>query len=76
MSITTVRLQAEVEQHLEAIAGRLHRCQTLFEIWFSANTSFDIHFMPVPSLFSGYGMALKVNDSNVTRRGTGVSISR
>lgn len=25
MSVTTVRLQAEVEQHLEAIAGRLHR---------------------------------------------------
>lgn len=25
MSVTTVRLQAEIEQHLEAIAGRLHR---------------------------------------------------
>ncbi len=25
MSVTTVRLQAEVEQQLEAIAGRLHR---------------------------------------------------
>lgn len=25
MSVTTVRLQAEVEQHLEAIASRLHR---------------------------------------------------
>ncbi|MEP0000445.1 MULTISPECIES: ribbon-helix-helix protein, CopG family [Pseudomonadota] len=25
MSVTTVRLQAEVEQHLEAIAGRLQR---------------------------------------------------
>ena len=25
MSVTTVRLQAEVEQHLEAIAGRLYR---------------------------------------------------
>ncbi|UTF60217.1 CopG family ribbon-helix-helix protein [Gilvimarinus sp. DA14] len=25
MGVTTVRLQAEVEQHLEAIAGRLHR---------------------------------------------------
>jgi len=25
MSVTTVRLQAEVEQHLETIAGRLHR---------------------------------------------------
>ena len=25
MSVTTVRLQAEVEQRLEAIAGRLHR---------------------------------------------------
>ena len=25
MSVTTVRLQAEVEQHLEVIAGRLHR---------------------------------------------------
>ena len=25
MSVTTVRLQAEVEQNLEAIAGRLHR---------------------------------------------------
>jgi len=25
MSVTTVRLQAEVEQHLEAIANRLHR---------------------------------------------------
>lgn len=25
MGVTTVRLQAEVEQHLEAIASRLHR---------------------------------------------------
>mgnify|MGYP001187636344 FL=1 len=25
MSVTTVRLQAEVEQHLEAIANKLHR---------------------------------------------------
>ncbi|MYL23505.1 ribbon-helix-helix protein, CopG family [Halomonas alkaliantarctica] len=25
MGVTTVRLQADVEQHLEAIAGRLHR---------------------------------------------------
>ncbi len=25
MSVTTVRLQAEVEQHLETIASRLHR---------------------------------------------------
>lgn len=25
MSVTTVRLQAEIEEHLEAIAGRLHR---------------------------------------------------
>jgi len=25
MSVTTVRLQTEVEQHLETIAGRLHR---------------------------------------------------
>ena len=25
MSVTTVRLQAEIEQHLEAIASRLHR---------------------------------------------------
>lgn len=25
MSVTTVRLQAEVERHLETIAGRLHR---------------------------------------------------
>jgi len=25
MSVTTVRLQAEVEKHLESIAGRLHR---------------------------------------------------
>lgn len=25
MSVTTVRLQPDVEQHLEAIAGRLHR---------------------------------------------------
>lgn len=25
MSVTTVRLQADIEQHLEAIAGRLHR---------------------------------------------------
>ena len=25
MSVTTVRLQADVEQHLEAIADRLHR---------------------------------------------------
>lgn len=25
MSVTTVRLQAEIEEHLEAIASRLHR---------------------------------------------------
>ncbi|WP_083001306.1 CopG family ribbon-helix-helix protein [Halomonas sp. GT] len=25
MSVTTIRLQADVEQHLEAIANRLHR---------------------------------------------------
>jgi|GEM_PF-4867106 len=25
MTVTTVRLKAEVERHLEAIAGRLHR---------------------------------------------------
>ena len=30
--------------------------------------AFDIRFMPVLSLFSGYGMALKVNDSNFTKR--------
>ncbi|TVP48585.1 MAG: ribbon-helix-helix protein, CopG family [Halomonas sp.] len=28
MSVTTVRLQADVEQHLEAIADRLHRSKS------------------------------------------------
>ncbi|MFN2382451.1 MAG: CopG family ribbon-helix-helix protein [Guyparkeria sp.] len=28
MSVTTVRLQAEVEQHLEAIATKLHRSKS------------------------------------------------
>lgn len=31
--------------------------------------------MPVPSLFSGCGMALRVNDSNLTKRGTRMPLS-
>ena len=31
--------------------------------------------MPVLSSFSGYGMALKVNGSNLTRRGTRMPLS-
>src|SRR5690554_6110618 len=50
-----------------------HRCLTLFEIWLSGSTSFDIQFMPVSSLFFGFGMALRMNDSNLTKHGEGVS---
>ena len=46
------------------------KCLIPFEILFSESTSFDTQFTPVPSSFCGYGIAWRVNDSNLTRRGT------
>jgi len=45
------------------------KCLIPFEILFSESTSFDTQFTPVPSSFCGYGIAWRVNDSNLTRRG-------